>query len=92
MSTLIAKINERIQAPTRRKNDAAPVATIATIRPALGDVFFPAKAQTAIAATTGFYLDASFIDEFHGFTGMLTAQRKKPRSIWQGFACASGAM
>lgn len=49
----------------RSENDIPPVASIAAIRSAMRDEFFPAETAATIASVAGLRMNANMIDEFH---------------------------
>jgi hypothetical protein len=50
----------------RSENDIPPVSSIAAIRSAMRDEFFPAETAATIASVAGLRMNANMIDEFHG--------------------------
>jgi hypothetical protein len=72
----VPEISQRVKARISLQPDTAAVATIPAIGAATRDIFFAAKAHTAVTAVTGDDLDARFINKFHDRFATI----KKPRS------------
>ena len=65
MQTGMPKIHQRIQPGVTDQENATPVAPIAAIGTALGNIFFPTKADAAVTTISGLDLNCGFVDEFH---------------------------
>jgi hypothetical protein len=59
------KVEKRIFIGIGDHDDAAAVAAIASVRPALGDIFFASEGNTSVAPIARFDLDDGFVNE-HG--------------------------
>jgi hypothetical protein len=46
-----------------KKDDAAAVTAVASFRAALGNIFFPAEGDAAVAAVTGVNFDDGFVNK-----------------------------
>ncbi len=58
-------VKQRIEIILSDDIDVATVATVPPIGTAFRNIFFTAKADSAIAAITGFNANEDFIDKFH---------------------------
>src|SRR5690606_39217919 len=65
---LVAVVDQGVEIGVGDQDHVATVATVATVGAAAGHIFFPPKAQAAVAALAGMDADGCFIDEFHGWT------------------------
>jgi hypothetical protein len=70
------------------ENDASPVTTVATVRPAARNEFFPPETAAAIAAISSLRVNANMIDEFHfaikpqeAAGGKFRTERPKPKLV-----------
>ena len=61
----VAVVDEGVDVAVGNDIDAAAATTVAAIRTAHGDVFFPAEGGNAVAALAGDDQDLGFVDEFH---------------------------
>ena len=62
---LEAVVNQRIQGFISHQVYRAAVAAVATIRPALGNVFLTPETQTAMTALARFHDNGGFVYKFH---------------------------
>src|SRR6185437_12817542 len=67
--TLVAEVDQRVQAFVRDQPHAAAFAAVATVGTAERNELLAPEAGTAVPAVAGLHLDDGFVDEFHGRPG-----------------------
>ena len=69
--TRMAEIDQRIDTAVGLQVHTATIPTIATVRPAKGDVLLTPETDTAVPAVTGTHFNSGFVYKFHGNTATL---------------------
>ena len=78
METLETVVDQGVEVLVGQQIDVAAITTVATIRSPLGDIFFTAETDTAVATIPGFDPDQHFIDKLHTLTSPYTRSHRMP--------------
>ncbi len=71
VASMMAEINQGVEAGISYQVGATAVTTVTTVRPALLDILLPAETDTTTAAVAGIDVNNCFINKFHDFLACL---------------------